>query len=336
MERRIVCPGSAHIDNKDTKSEYADEGTAAHEEAAGILSGKTITPKYDIKSYVDYMRSLTGKRYVETKVGITSISDEIWGTADCIVDDWPSILHIIDLKYGAGKIVEVNDNAQLATYALGALERFGEDYAEVWITIVQSRIEHKDGPIRIWKTTPAELKKNWYSKIQKAYKKAIEKPNLFKPGHHCMWCSGAFECTAAKRESKSMIKKFENDEAITNNNKKLAKLLDSEQMILEYLKKAKTEAFNRLRAGQIIPGFKLVRNFGNTTWRNKAEAEQMFRDHDDAWEDKLLAPGNLKKAYPDLVESLVHQPDKGLALVPEVDKRRAYRGAVDDFDEIEE
>lgn len=353
MARRIACPGSAHIDNKNTTNPYADEGTEAHKIAADLLDDRNLRGEVilaeaahpiagpddhiikNIQPYIDYVESINGNQFVETQVAIKSISEEIYGTADCIVDDWPHRLHIIDLKYGAGKIVEVEDNAQLATYALGALETFGDDFEEIWITIVQPRIEHKDGPIRTWKTTPAELKKNWYNKIKKAYEKAIAKPDLFKPGYHCMWCTGAMECPGAKKESKAIVKKFEKSEAITDDNKKLAKLLNSEQMILEYLKQAKQEAFERLRTGQKIPGFKLVRNFGNTTWIDKAKAERVFSLHSDAcWDRSLKSIGKLKKIVsPDIVDRLTHRPDKGLALVPESDKRQSYRGAVDDFAE---
>jgi hypothetical protein len=334
MERRIACPGSAQIDNKDKSSPYAEEGTKAHEEAAEILQSAKIPEKskYQILEYVDYVFGLRGERHIETKVAINSISEEIRGTADCIVDNWPHVLHVLDLKYGAGKIVEVENNAQLATYACGALERFSEDYEEIWITIVQPRIEHKNGPVRTWKITPAELK-NWYAKIKSAYERAIAKP-IFKEGAHCMWCTGAMECPAAQKQSKAIVKNSE--KPIPANNKKLAKLLNSERMILEYLSQAKQEAFSRLHAGQEIPGFKLVRNFGNTTWRSKAEAEKAFMGYAGAWERKLKAIGALKKILPESeIDGLIHRPDKGLALVPESDKRQPYRGAADDFkDEI--
>jgi hypothetical protein len=38
MHRRIACPGSALIDNKDFSSESADEGTLIHEYCAEILT----------------------------------------------------------------------------------------------------------------------------------------------------------------------------------------------------------------------------------------------------------------------------------------------------------
>lgn len=341
MHRRIACPGSAHIDNRDEPSKYADEGTLAHNFAANILLGKSFLSekisdemKEAVKIYVDYINSYNEDTNIETKVTINSISDEISGTTDCIIlDEWLSILHVIDLKYGAGKIVEPHDNAQLITYALGALETYSDEWDKIWITIVQPRIEHKNGPIRVWETTPKELKKIWHPKIKKAYETAIAKPNLFKPGDHCVWCSGAFQCPRAKKQTKAIEKASNKNEIVTADNKKLAKLLLSEQMVLEYFSKAKLEAFNRLRGTQKIPGFKLVRNFGNITWKSKAEAEYMFRTVCDAWERKLFAPGKLKKLYPEKVDALTHQLDRGLILVSESDKREEYKGAASDFEE---
>lgn len=339
MERRIACPGSAHIDNKDVPSKYAEEGTKAHEEAAEILQSNPVEIpkklKYQIHDYLVYVLNLRGKRYIETRIALNSISEEIYGTIDYAITDWPDILHIGDLKYGAGKIVEVYNNAQLATYACGALERFGEDYKEVWITIVQPRIEHKDGLIRTWKTTPVELKKIWYPKIKRMYLKATKHPNLFKPGHHCRYpfpCTGIQKCVEQNKFDKAIVKQSEKLK-IPENDKKLSKLLNMEILILEYFNQVKLEAFNRLREGQKIPGFKLVRNFGNTTWKSKSEAEKAFKGYQDVWEKKLWSIGKLKKMFPEFVDSLTYRPDKGLALVPESDKREAYRGAIDDFDD---
>lgn len=348
MERRIACPGSAHVDNKDIESsEAAREGDRAHEEAAKILSGN-ITPKrlldleikHDIKIYLDYILSLSDEyvvnhnRYVEIEVFLDAISDEIYGTSDCIVSNWPNTLHVIDLKYGKGKLVEVDNNAQLATYGLGALERFGTDFDEVWLTIIQPRAEHKDGPIRTWKTTPAELHETWHTKIQKAYQKAIDKPHLFKPGNHCMWCSGARECVEAKKKTNSIERRSRKEEKITADNKKLAQLLNQEQMVLQYFNLAKQEAFSRLLKGEKISGFKLVKSFGRTTWIDETRAKTGFVD-DEAFTRKLKTPTQLKKLGYDEneIDALSHRPEKGLILVPDTDKRPAHRSAADDFDD---
>ncbi len=343
MERRIACPGSVSVDNKDIPSDYSDEGTLAHNISADLLKALTSSHAYSknvpdemlayIRIYTDYIKSLKGERHIEIEVILNFISNDIGGTADCIVKDWPTRLHVSDLKYGKGKLIEPVGNAQLATYGLGALERFGDDYKEIWLTIVQPRIEHKDGPIRHWKTTPEALQKTWYPKIKKAYEKSISHPNLFKPGNHCMWCSGAHECVKAQKESNAIIKASE--KGITADNKKLAKLLESETMIREYLKLAKLEAFKRLKQGEKIPGFKLVRNFGNTTWISQTKAEKQFNDSDNAWKRVLKTPNQLKKLAfsSNLITKLSHRPDEGLIVVPDTDKRQAYLGAADDFDD---
>jgi hypothetical protein len=342
MARRIACPGSAQIDVKDIKSEYADEGTKAHEMAANWLSDCKYDERFEdasyemidnIKIYVDYAHSLSGLRHVETKVVIKSISDEVGGPADCAVLDWPDCLHIIELKYGAGMLIDPVDNAQMATYALGALETFDSSFSEVWATVVQPRIDHKDGPIRTWKTTPAELMKTWYPKIKKAVEKAAKHPKLYKPGNHCVFCSGARECAKAKTTSKAIVKASEKGE-ITKDNKKLAQILDSDTMIREYMKLAKIEAQKRILAGEKIPGFKVVRNFGRLTWRDEKEALEAFT-RPECWKRKLKTPTQMKKLpiNSEEIDKFTYCPDKGLIVVPESDKREAYRGAADDFDD---
>jgi hypothetical protein len=349
MYRRIACPGSAHIDNKDTPSISADEGTAAHAEAADVLRGtdflhdlKNIKLKYDIRPYIDYIRSLEGTLLlIESKVILGSISNEIYGTADCIVIDWTGVLHIIDLKYGIRNVIEPTDNAQLATYGLGALEKFQEDFDEIWLTIVQPRIPHKEGVARSWKTTSENLKKVWHKKIKKAYELALEKPKLYRDGDHCKWCSGAMECTKAQNQTNTIIRAQKKGVTFSADNKKLGRILSSEQMVLEYFNLAKTEAFRRLQAGNEIPGFKIVQSVGNTTWLESEE--EVIKDlglsptiNPTAFNpSKLRTPKQLKEAgYSiDKIDALTHRPKKGLILVSEKDKRPQYRKAYDDFDD---
>ena len=80
---------------------------------------------------------------VEQRLDFSRYVPDGFGTGDCIIvsDD---VLHIVDLKYGTGILVEAEENPQMKLYALGALEIFDAlyDIREVSMTIFQPRREN--------------------------------------------------------------------------------------------------------------------------------------------------------------------------------------------------
>ena len=69
-----------------------------------------------------------------------------YGTADCIIasDD---VLHIIDMKYGLGVLVDAKKNTQLMCYSVGALNIFDAiyDIKKTKKTELASYIKEKEG-----------------------------------------------------------------------------------------------------------------------------------------------------------------------------------------------
>ena len=124
--RWLNCPGSyaATKDLPEETSEFAEEGTDAHELAEICLTQKRTarafigqTPlinkervidedmAYYVQQYVDYVRAIPGDQEYEQLVDYSQWVPGGFGTADAIVIDGETI-HIIDLKYGKG--VEVH------------------------------------------------------------------------------------------------------------------------------------------------------------------------------------------------------------------------------------
>lgn len=181
-DRWMTCPGSVPMSEGigDTSSEYADEGTAAHEIAALCLTEGTDAAAYvgrvvevnkgpranlievtadmaeHIQVYVDYVRGrveahqLAGGTVtleVEQRVPIGHLTLEpgAEGTADTVlIAELPTgvLLEVIDLKFGRGVEVDATDNRQLRLYALGALEKFGMvwNFTDARVVISQPRI----------------------------------------------------------------------------------------------------------------------------------------------------------------------------------------------------
>lgn len=91
---------------------------------------------------------------IEQRLDFSHVVPGGFGTGDCVIIAEP-VLHIIDLKYGQGVMVEAEHNPQLMLYALGALNAFGSlyDITEVAVTIYQPRRSN----ISTWSVSVAEL-----------------------------------------------------------------------------------------------------------------------------------------------------------------------------------
>lgn len=175
--RWLVCPGSVLLESSmpDTSSEFADEGTAAHELASLCLTekkdaiaylGRLITVKGrngatdrqfevapDMASYVQvYVNAIRIKAegsdlMVEQRVEFSRFVDVPgqFGTADALILSADGEeLDVDDLKYGRGVRVDAEDNEQMMLYALGGYDQFSAvaDVKRVRMTIHQPRLDH--------------------------------------------------------------------------------------------------------------------------------------------------------------------------------------------------
>lgn len=165
------CAGSLAMEDgrPDTSSEFADEGTAAHELASMALTYDLDASAYlgriimvnnrefivdqdmvdNVQIYLDNVRSYVqgGQLMVEQRVEFSHIVNypDQGGTSDAIIitADGDEI-QVHDLKYGRGVKVDAQDNEQLRLYALGALNEYGMvgDFKRVRMVIHQPRLNH--------------------------------------------------------------------------------------------------------------------------------------------------------------------------------------------------
>ena len=145
----MLCPAKPAMERglPDQSSEYADEGTAAHEVGAKCLEfnknaaefiGQTVQVgervftvddefAEHVQVYVDLVRDIVGDGdvFVEQSLPIGHITGEAGaeGTGDAVILRGNEII-VVDLKFGRGVEVDANMNPQLMLYALGALEKF--------------------------------------------------------------------------------------------------------------------------------------------------------------------------------------------------------------------
>jgi len=177
-DRWMVCPGSVALEDGiyDEGSEYAQEGTAAHEMAQLVLeSGTADADKYigkraengvemtedmanNIMIYVNNIRDYAkgNELMIEQRLSIAHLTgeDDAKGTSDAVILTADE-LQVHDLKYGRGLQVNAEKNKQLMIYALGALREFElvGDFKRVRLVIHQPRLQH----LSEWDCSVAEL-----------------------------------------------------------------------------------------------------------------------------------------------------------------------------------
>jgi len=128
------------LDAPDVSSKFAAEGTAAHKLCEiGLKAGVTDVGLCDKKSidgfevteemvesvniYLETIKADLEKKYSKVEVEKQfKLTTNIWGTVDAVLVVGDKA-YVYDFKYGAGVVVEVEDNPQLMIYALGAIKR---------------------------------------------------------------------------------------------------------------------------------------------------------------------------------------------------------------------
>ena len=348
-----MCPGSVRLSAgiESQESEWAIEGTKAHQLAADILENKpfvssdeeTMEAVYVYVNYIKELKKLSGATcWIEKRFDLTKYYPRLYGTADCVVYNGVTRhLTVVDYKHGAGVPVEVENNSQLMYYGLGAMDSLSLPVKTLELVIVQPRCFHADGQIRSWLTTGGRVLDFLGDLIDDA--KATEAPNApLNPGDHCRWCPAQAKCPALKdRALVAARKAFTSVEAYEP--EELAEMLHKLPSIEAWVKSVREFAYREAQAGRIPPGWKLVQKRAVRKW-----AEEWNDPSKIAREFGLKTPDviEIKTRTPPQVEKLVDKPLKarldqmvvqessGLTLVPDSDGRPSVPASARDVFEV--
>jgi hypothetical protein len=328
------------------QTDYASEGTTAHDIAAEILKGTLPIEAIDtlsdemvdaIITYVKYVRrhvKKTSKLYVEQRIRLDSIDGgRFFGTADAIVSSKTTIT-VIDFKYGQGISVQPENNPQLLYYLLGAIELEGLDIMcgkKFYVAIVQPRME-KD-PIRKVEV-PARSLIAFQAFLEGRYEKVKEDPE-YNQGPWCQFCKVKGVCPELKRISNVTTKTdIEGDvttlpEVEQLSMETISKVLENASAIKKWLTAVEAYGYNLALEGCEIPRHKLVLG-GRATrkWSNESKvAEELQSKYGlDIFDIKLKSPAQMEKLVDDkeVVQKYVMVPEKKPVLVSDTDKREPY------------
>ncbi|WAX09568.1 hypothetical protein BT638P3_00004 [Bacteroides phage BT638P3] len=287
-ERWLNCTPSARLaDAAGSKtSEYAEEGTTAHELAEHVLgcwTDGTFLPECDeipvpeniasnkyyseemkeaISHYVDFV---TGEFYemqkgpfggsvtmhLEEKLDISGYAPESFGSADVsLVSE--QILHIIDLKYGKGVKVPA-DSPQFKMYALGVLAKFGGPKVKrVRMSVAQPRLKH-------FETIEVDVRDllDWAEKVLRPKAKlAYEGKGEQVVGPWCQFCPVKATCRAQKNE---IIKDFEDHpDTLIMTDEEIVEMLGKLDRYRSWLESLNQYAYTEAMKGKKWDGYKLV------------------------------------------------------------------------------
>lgn len=363
--RWMACPGSvalcATVPPSET-SEYAAEGTAAHELAEWCLLNNEealagIDRKFNgfivdedmadaVQIYLDTVREEANKPgrvlHVEKKFHLDWIHPDLFGTNDVCVEEPFGKLVVIDYKHGQGVPVDVTENKQLMYYGLGAL-REAADCDEIEFVIVQPRAVHPDGPVRRWTTSLERMAEFEKELSESAAATELDDAPLF-AGDHCRWCDAQAVCPELRQRSFELARAEFDDTQIIHlpephelTNEQLVALLDSKSMLDSWLKSVYTFAEQKAKRGEKIPKYKLVQKTGHRKWVDEKETVEKLKDEFGSSifvPSKLKTPAQMEKVVgKELVALLCETPITGEVLVPETDKRQAINkpSALEDF-----
>ena len=353
--RWLNCPPSALQADKNPQpadTPAAVEGTAAHELAEHKLRqalGWGSTPpasrliNEDMQDYTDDYVTFVLEEYkkardhtpdaqilIEQRLDFSNIVPGGFGTGDAIIID-DTTVHIIDLKYGAGVLVDAENNPQMKLYALGALNAYGYlyDIDDVAMTIYQPRRNN----ISTWRTTVTELRQWAEETVAPVAKLAEAGEGEYQAGPWCGFCPIRPTCRA-RAEANLAIAQYEFRKPAELTDAEIADVLhrlpEVKKWASDVEKYATTAAVDH---GKTFPGFKLVAGRSIRRYSDpEAVAEAATRaGYPDVWERKLLGVTAMEKylgkqRFGELLGDLVVKPEGKPTLAPVTDRRPAVDG----------
>lgn len=359
--RWMNCPGSIQLSQNapvSGSSEYASEGTEAHEchefllknrakFTAAQVQARKRWPDDMVDHAIDSVQFIVNKAadagkdaeiLCETKVDLSFVAPEMFGTVDAAIVDVFGTLWVIDYKYGAGVPVEVKDNSQLIYYALGIAHKYGYNFEEVILVVVQPRAEHIDGPIR-WHQMSIDELMSWEFKFRDAAALTEDPLANLEPGDWCRWCPAKAICPSisdlALKQAQVDFAPEQSPEVVLPvpnmiRPELLSNILQGIEKLETWIEGVKEHAFAVMSRGAKVPGFKLVQKRSIRKWidpeKTAAKADMVYGD--DAFERKLLSPAQFEKHVKTdgagkFIAKHSSNESSGLTLVNESDKRPA-------------
>lgn len=358
--RWLACPPSVRLSEQyeETTSDFAKEGTFMHELSELYLSHelKNITKaqlnkklkqmkqndfynseiEQAVKTYVDVVTEKMNEARASSKDPLILIEERVdfspyvpdgFGTGDVILI-YGDRLEVIDLKGGKGVKVSAVENPQMRLYALGAINNFGVlyDTQKILMTVVQPRLDNIS-------TDEMQLDEllDWAEEVVKPKAElAFKGEGDFMAGEHCRFCKVKATCRARAEENlKLACMDFQSPPLLTDD--EVVEVLTSIDQLMSWAKDVQEYAFAMaMNENKQWPGMKLVEGRGSRKYSDENAVVEALTaagyDSDVIYKKSLNTITTLekelgKKAFKELLGSLITKAPGKVKLVPEEDKR---------------
>lgn len=362
--RWLECTPSAQLELQfpQSTSEYAEEGTAAHELCeltARYWLGEISEAEYEnqrdelakgkyynaemqecANDYAKFVAEKTAAARetcedaftaLEVRVDFSKYVKDGFGTGDCIIVS-DNVLEIIDFKYGKGVRVEAAGNPQMKLYALGAYLEYNTlfDIDSVRMTIFQPR---RSGVQSSDEITVKELLE-WAEKYVKPRAKlAYKGEGEFAPSEEvCKFCRAKAQCKA--RADKNLKLFDEAPDVLLLTPEDAGKILEQAGDIQSWLADLESLVSSTLLAGQPVEGWKMVEGRSNRRFADELKVVDAMKaagyDESLLYERKLITLTQMekdfgKKAVAETLGELIVKPQGKPTLAPAKDKRPEFR-----------
>lgn len=355
----------------DVESDYAKEGTLAHELSDielklyfGLITKEEYNQKKteienhelytddmpdNIEPYISYCIEQVNHHkssnewveiFIEDKINLTEYIEDGFGSNDFVIIT-DNFIEVIDLKYGRGVAVSAIENEQLKLYALGTVHKHRLSYnmKDVKLTIVQPRKDNLSSYV----LSVDDLEAWAINEVVPKAKIAFKGEGEFKVGSWCKFCKFKPKCKAAMEENLKVIKAdFQDPHELSD--EEFIEVYNKKEQVISWLNSVEAYMLNKLLNREDIEGFKLVkgrstRKFSDANLVAERLISKSFKE-DDIYKPKVLrgitAIEKLvgKKEIESVLGDLIVKTEPKPTIAPATDKRLDYfDSAQDDFKE---
>jgi len=336
-ERWLSCAPSAVLEDNypDQSSEYALEGTLAHELAELKLRSKlnlvlnrreteeetkrrrektkeiqesnfySKEMEEHTSNYVNYiieefmavrLYDKAAVLFIEARLNFSHIVPEGFGTGDAVILG-NGVMKVIDLKYGAGKKVDAVENSQLKLYGVGAVAMFDDlyEFEAVELVIYQPRMDN----ISVYATT-VEALDTWATQtVAPRAEQAFKGEGELVTGDHCGFCKHRVKCRAMFDETVDLFDKAVSDDLRTVSDNEILEVFKKSDRVSKYLSAVASYILSEALSGKSWEGYKLVEGRSVRTISDEDKAEEILKANgfgiEDLYNMKMKGLGDLEK-----------------------------------------
>jgi hypothetical protein len=283
-------------------SAYSLEGTLAHEVADCLMRGQRVPHNatremLDLgNAYKRYCQALhpEGKAVgdaVELSVPLFYRPDDNGHVDYLLMLPELNTIHVIDYKYGKGVKVFAEMNKQMSIYARSALEEYdltgwvtGDTRVVMHIYQPRCRKDEGEGPASVWDTTWDHLRlfteRDIAVPATLIQQRATHLLKFVPSDDTCRWCPAAAFCEARAEQIVTglpVVRRMTKAEPITPTppdritDENLAQVLAHIPSVRRWMDQVEEYAEKRAKAGNPVPGTKLVEGRGTRVWRDEAQ-----------------------------------------------------------------